>query len=237
MNHRFHRLGGSTALLLIGACSPSGPESSSVAPVGAAPAGADRVLPKELGPHVAAPFTTVPRNAAVVLRVDRLVAASAVDATTVRVTTGSRGESPFAARVFADPNHGTWTDADGAEELASTRVIVDFAVSEYEALEHGLSLPIDATGLPAAEHASGANVAVRVTWPDSPTSTVRAFRSGRATDPYRGFLPDDEPPRLLSARAVEVGDVVQHGPGELNVRVRDAGTGQVTLPRFGGHRT
>lgn len=179
----------------------------------------DAVLPKVA--LSAPPYTAVPRNAALVLRFDGLVPASAVDASAVQVLVGDPAQ-PFAARIYADPNHGTTLAGANGPELWSTRIVVDLTVSEFEAAEHGLFLPINAVGLPPASDVQAVNVEVRLA--GALPATSRVFRSGHPDDPYAGFLPDDDAPELLQVADVEVTAVTPLAGGAFLVGLRDAAT-------------
>lgn len=110
------------------------------------------------------PFTAVPRNAAIELRFDDLLDPATVTAETIRLAVGYPPDQPFEARILAGANHGDLADpdGDGEYEFFPTRVIVDLAISELEALESDPPLAINALGLPGATHVSAANVQLRM---------------------------------------------------------------------------
>ncbi len=99
-----------------------------------------------------APWSFVPRNAALSLRFDDLLDPATVDATTIKLTAGTPAQLPFEMRVFADANHGSVADpdGDGVFEFYPTRVIVDLSVSELEAELAPQPLTVNSLGLPAA---------------------------------------------------------------------------------------
>lgn len=111
----------------------------------------------------APPFTSVPRNACVVLRFDDCLDDSAAGAlnlfNTVQVVSGYPPSTPFAARVVFDPNHGA--TIRGA--FHSTRVLVDMTTSEAESIALPVPQGVNPIGLPASLSASAsANVALRI---------------------------------------------------------------------------
>jgi hypothetical protein len=129
----------------------------------AATDGLPAVVPKKDDGSSAPPFTTMPRNGCLVLRIDDLLdddAAAELDlASTVHVFTGLPQHVPFAARLRFDPNHGGL--AGGA--FHSTRVLVDLTVSEAEALAHPVPLPVNPLGLPPASLTSAfASASLRI---------------------------------------------------------------------------
>ncbi|MDE0916112.1 MAG: hypothetical protein OSB57_13130, partial [Planctomycetota bacterium] len=79
-------------------------------------------------------YSMVPRNATVMVQFDDLLDASTLDATTLRMLTGSPSIMPYEARIFVDPNHGDLGDWDSqsGQEFYSTRILIDMTVSELE---------------------------------------------------------------------------------------------------------
>ncbi len=108
------------------------------------------VEPKHDDGRSAPPFSLVPRNACLVLRLDDCLDddASAAQALpeTVRVRSGNPPLVPFGARLLFDPNHGGLVN--GA--FHSTRVLVDLTVSELEAATLPVPQPVNGLGLPAS---------------------------------------------------------------------------------------
>lgn len=116
----------------------------------------------------APPFTTVPRNACMVLRIDDCLDGDLNDdgllddddnqalADLVLVFTGYPPTTPYAGRVVFDPNHG----AKVGSRFHSTRVLVDMATAEAESSP---AFPANAVGLPASQTSSSStNASVRV---------------------------------------------------------------------------
>lgn len=129
----------------------------------AATDGLPLVIPKRDDGSSAPPFTTVPRNACLVLRVDDLLdddaAAELALVDTVHVFAGLPQRVPFAARLRFDPSHGGL--AGGV--FHSTRVLVDLTVSEAEAQALPVPLPVNPFGLPPAPLGSSfASASLRV---------------------------------------------------------------------------
>lgn len=195
------------------------------------------ISPKGISINEAPPFSTMPRNAVLVVAFDDLLDPATVDDDTVRILTGSPPTSVLEARVFADVNHGDVADYDGfaGVEFYPTRVIIDPQVTELEATQAGL--PVNGLGLPASSSGGQANVVVRIPTVvsaifnqpkvlsnptahpvafvgngpvdlGSPTGdVVRAFRSGNATDAFNGFLRDLTPPDLVGTLDAFVDDI------------------------------
>jgi hypothetical protein len=110
------------------------------------------------------PWSLWPRNGALMLRFDDLVDAASLDPETVRLMVGDPPAVALEVRLVADRNHGAWTllSGDASRTFHTTRVLVDPAVNERESFESGMSLPVNWTGLPAAEALDVANLALRV---------------------------------------------------------------------------
>ncbi len=109
-------------------------------------------------------YTMVPRNATIMVQFDDLVDPSTLDATTVRMLTGTPSVMPYEARVIIDPNHGDLGDWDGESglEFYSTRILIDMAVSELESFETTPPLPVNAIGLPASINTALSNAQFRI---------------------------------------------------------------------------
>jgi hypothetical protein len=181
------------------------------------------------------PFTTVARNACMVLRFDDCLqdgsSAELNLATMVRVFTGYPPTTPFAARVIFDPNHGAIASSD----FHSTRVLVDMTVSSSEA--SNTTLAVNQLGLPPRlSNSDSTNLAVRIpsaidvgtsqfqvltnlsgvpmdfndNGPVDPTSStldiVRAAQSGSSEDVANGFLADEDQPSLVGGWPITVVD-------------------------------
>jgi len=129
---------------------PRGPEFFAL--LAAAEAATIPIAPK--GPDAPGPFSFVPRNGTLVLRLDDLLdddsGAAAELSSTVRLLTGVPSVVPFQARLSFDPNHGGLA----AGLFHSTRVLVDLTVSEVEALDAPVPLPLNQLGLPASRPAN-----------------------------------------------------------------------------------
>ncbi|HEX6886045.1 MAG TPA: Ig-like domain-containing protein [Planctomycetota bacterium] len=170
------------------------------------------------------PVSLVPRNAVLVLRFDDLLedgpeAREGLRAL-VRLVGGYPPDVPLPARVVFDPSHGGI--AEGA--FHSTRVLVDFTVSEEEALELPYFVPVNPAGVPpSSERSPLASAAVHLPTELDPTrgrfarltnlagrgllvegpvdpatgDLVRAFRAGNGSDASAGFLLDLAAPRLI----------------------------------------
>jgi len=154
------------------------------------------------GPDAAGPFSSVPRDATLVLEFNDLLDAATINARSVAVFTGEPALAPHGARVLADAHHGGWVDrdGDGAGEFYTTRVLVDLAVDSSEALESAETLAVQALGLPMAESTDRANVLLRL-----PTRTAEATGA-------RDVL------RNLSGRALSASG---NGPVDLQTNTRD----------------
>jgi len=134
----------------------------------AAEANLQVALRKSLDPAELPPFTAVPRNSAMVLRFNsmledggsptpgNLAYPGTVNHETVRLLTGYAPTLPFEARIFPDPAHGNVVG--GA--FHSSRVVIDFSVSEDDAINSGL--PVNALGLPESVTVNVPNAVVRV---------------------------------------------------------------------------
>ena len=194
--------------------------------------GLQRFLDKGLEANELPPFTSMPRNAAMVLRFDDLIDEDTVSEATVLLEVGYPPETPFQARILPDPNHGDLING----QFHSTRILIDMSVSQSEAQATGtFANPV---GLPEAIDVNQPNVVVRIptilnagatqfelltnlsghgmpfggngsTLSTSPTlDIVRAFRSGgrsiNTNDPFNGFLRDSDPPQVLAGLGVAV---------------------------------
>jgi len=145
------------------------------------------LLKKSIAASELPPFTAVPRNAALVLTFNDLLDHSTISAETIRVLTGYAPTTPFEARIYPDPSHGNLIGG----QFHSTRVIVDFSVSEDDAL--GSGLPVNAIGLPASITASQPNVLLRIATRTDPVSqqlTILRAAGGRALS-FNGNGPTD----------------------------------------------
>ncbi len=198
----------------------------------------------------ATPPTLLPRNAALVLRFDDLLHDGPdmrlALAATVRLVVGYPPRAFHQARVFFDASHG----ALHAGEWRPTRVVIDVTPTPEEPGAPG-PLGFNAVGLPSSiEGTDAPNVSVRVATrqdigsgvfrvlenlsgrtldplENGPSATnltgdvLRAMRSGNASDPNNGFLPDTRPPRLVGRFAARVlralGRPAERGTYELDL--------------------
>lgn len=201
------------------------------------------VAPKNDDGSSSPPFTAVPRNACMVLRIDDCLdddePANLVNL--VRAFSGYPPITPFAARVVFDLNHGALVGGS----FHTTRVLVDMTVSQVEAATGAAPLAVNAVGLPASRSSSASpNVSVRIpTRVDvgsgqpkvltnlsgspldlnddgpvdelSPTEdVVRAARSGNSEDQSNGFLRDLEKPRVIGGWPITVDSQASDPAGE-----------------------
>jgi len=109
-------------------------------------------------------FSMVPRNAVAILQFDDLIDPATLDGTTVRTAVGTPSVIPFEARLIADPNHGDLAEHDGQAglEFYTSRVLVDFTVSEVESFEADPPLVVNSIGLPSSVDANLSNTQVRI---------------------------------------------------------------------------
>lgn len=169
----------------------------------------------ELAPRalVAPVLALVPRNAALSLRFDDVLddspAATLDLANRVRVQAGPDALLPHSARVRFDANHGGVVG--GA--FHSTRVLVDLALSEFEARALAVPQPLTPSGVPAGDGDSTvASLALRLpTRPDPGSGQFEVLRNlaGRPLDQDgNGPLDASVPTRDLvrGARAGDDGD-------------------------------
>jgi len=125
-------------------------------------------------------WSMVGRNAAISLQLDDLLDEASVTAANVKLRVGYPPEAPFAARVFADPNHGgiADTDGNGTPEFHSTRMIVDLTVSTLEALLSDPPLDVNGVGLPEAITVDEPNGVLRIpTRPDPAIGQLEVLRN------------------------------------------------------------
>jgi hypothetical protein len=177
------------------------------------------------------PVSVVARNGVLTLRFDDLLEdgpeTREVLRELVRLTMGYPAIVPQPVRVIFDPSHGGIAHG----EFHSTRVVVDFTVSEREFRELPYFVPVNAAGVPASNTLTvQANAALRLPTvidpvhgrfvrltnlsgrgllPEGPVDVtthdvVRAFRSGNANDSSSGFLSDLETPQLLGSWDVAI---------------------------------
>ncbi|MEM1448767.1 MAG: hypothetical protein AAF957_05985 [Planctomycetota bacterium] len=112
-------------------------------------------------------FSMVPRNGALLLRFDDLLDAGTVSPASVRLVVGDPPLVPFEGSVFASPYFGD-RGPDGL--VAPTRVVLDLATSEIEAIGANPPLPVNNEGLPAGLGVGIPNGQLRL-----PTESVLGF--------------------------------------------------------------
>lgn len=179
------------------------------------------------------PFSLVARDATLVLRFSDLLEDGPEARETlleaVRLTVGYPPVTPMSARIVFDPSHGGI--AEGV--FHSTRVLVDFTVSEREALDLPGGVPINAAGLPASSQlTTQANASlhlptrieasigrfVRLTnlagrglelagpVESATQDLVRAFRAGNSGDANAGYLLDLQQPSIVGTWEIAIVD-------------------------------
>jgi len=109
-------------------------------------------------------FTAIPRNAALQITFNDLLDPMTVNERSLRVLVGAPATIPFESRILIDPNHGDVLDTnhDGTLTFHSTRVVIDFAISEVESFSTDPPLAPNAIGLPASVSASVSNFQLRI---------------------------------------------------------------------------
>lgn len=110
------------------------------------------------------PWSVVPRDAAVSIRVDDLLDPSTITPITARLFVGDPALVPYPARVLADANHGALADpdGDGVSSFYPTRIVLDLTVSELDGQSYDPPLPVNGLGLPPADSTSQPNVQLRL---------------------------------------------------------------------------
>ncbi|MEQ1891264.1 MAG: Ig-like domain-containing protein, partial [Planctomycetota bacterium] len=165
------------------------------------------------------PFTSVARNAALVLRFDDLLAAGPDErrelAENVRLAVGYPPAARLLPRVFFDETHGDTLGPD----FHPTRVVLDLTVSAVELDADTGALPLNVVGLPASISSSNqANVELRIpTQEDFGSSQFSVLRNlrGRTLDPVESLLHDPGSPTLDVVRAVRSGNETELHNGFL----------------------
>lgn len=108
------------------------------------------------------PFSFIPRNGVLVLRFNDFVDHTTISSNTIQTRTGLPPIQPFEARLVPDPNHGGLINASSGKEFRTTRVIIDPTVSELEAENSPVAIPVNALGFPASVTTSAPNIAVLI---------------------------------------------------------------------------
>jgi len=200
------------------------------------------VIPKNDDGSNGDQYSFVSRNGVLVLRFDDVLSDDATAELNLPKTVQLRAgypPTPVASRLFFDPNYG----AVVGDEFHSTRVLVDFTISEAELPSMPTPEPINTVGLPpSVTTTTDPNVTVRI-----PTQTdfgsgqfflltglsgaplapfengpmdrtnmdiVRAMRSGNDTDLNNGFLLDLSPPEVLGGWGLRVDRVLADPQGQ-----------------------
>ena len=109
-------------------------------------------------------FNMVPRNAAIQIQFDDLLLASSIDERTIRVSTGLPAITPQEVRILPDPNYGDLIDknGDGVREFYTSRVLLDFSVSEFESFQSDPPLSPNNLGTPPSFDTNQANLSIRI---------------------------------------------------------------------------
>ena len=117
-----------------------------------------------LAPGQAGVYSQVPRNATLSVQFDDLLDVSTISHETLRLMVGVPSSIPFEARIFADSNYGDLADpnGDGVASLYSTRVLIDFTVSEIESFATDPPMAINGVGLPQSVDVNQTNVLLRI---------------------------------------------------------------------------
>lgn len=187
-------------------------------------------------------LTRVPRNCAIVVRFDDLMARSSfVLNDTVKILTGNPPTQTFDARLLMDANHGGVDPNSG--QFVSTRMIIDTTVGAFEAVDEAINgtIPLNNLGLPEAKTDLQANITLlfpTIADPQSgqfqrltnlsgkplfsatngPVSSlptqdlVRAMRTTTATEEGDAFLRDTKRPEIVGSQNVEVANMIEVTP-------------------------
>ena len=191
--------------------------------------------PASLAANEIPPFPLVARNAALSMQFNDLLDEDTIELqSTIEVLVGTPPTLPFDARLFADRNRGGIAP-DGA--FRSTRVIVDFTISESELSTIDQVVQVNGVGLPEGLNPNTPNFAIRIPSQISPVNglfetltnlkgkslnpfdnekadfqsptvdIVRAMRTAGPADPEGGFLVDNVPPRVLGIQPIAITSV------------------------------
>ena len=179
------------------------------------------------------PFTSVPRNATVVLRfgdcLDDDADAALKLVENVRVVTGYAPTAPYSARVIFDPNHGALV----AGSFHSTRVLVDMTTSEAEANALPTAQDVNPIGLPASLTTSNQpNVSIRIpTKFDAGSSQLSLLTtlSGAPLDAEDSSPADLNIPTLDVVRAFKAGNANEASNGFLSDDVEPLAVGVMAV--------
>jgi len=177
-----------------------------------------QLLPRVATKHAGSPppFTTVARNAALVLRFDDLLADGSEErrevAEYVRLSTGYPPLQALRPRVFFDDTHGDTREG----EFHPTRVVLDFTISPVELETDTGAPPLNPVGLPASSASSQqANVELRVpTREDFGTSQFGVLRNLRG----KPLAPEQSPPYDANAPARDLVRALRSGNATESAR-------------------
>lgn len=117
--------------------------------------GLQPMQPKGIGPGELPPFTAVARNSGMLVVFDDLLDVETITRDNVLLEVGYPPTAPFEARIVPDRSHGKVLN----ETFHTTRVLLDFCVSESEAQAQGI--PANGLGLPGATTIQSPNAVLR----------------------------------------------------------------------------
>lgn len=120
------------------------------------------ILPKGIDTFELPPFPFVPRNAVLSVRFNDCLDHDTVTNFTVQLTAGYPPTEVLETLILPDPNFGGPVLVDDALEFRSTRILIDAAVSQFEA--NGISPPLEVNtlGMPASITTAAPNIAIRI---------------------------------------------------------------------------
>ncbi|MEO0651955.1 MAG: Ig-like domain-containing protein, partial [Planctomycetota bacterium] len=198
-----------------------------------ATAGLTPVPATGLGTLGVPPFPLVARNSTLSLRFNDLIDEDSITLNeTVQILVGSPPITPFDARLIPDPSRGGIGADDG--QFHSTRLLVDFTITESELPSINEVVELNGLGLPASPDLLNANVGIRIPTQLAPAEgvfalftnlrgealdpganepidlssasndVVRGMRSGNPEDPNNGFLVDLDRPQVLGVQPVVI---------------------------------
>ncbi len=182
-------------------------------------------------------LSVLPRNAAFVLQFNDLVEESSLTQLGAMLKLGSPAIVNYEARLAAHDLIGGFDALTGA--FHSTRIIVDFTLSAEEANRTASPFAVNPTGLPAGTggmapdavlllptvslagissplvSSGGTHLGVSpgsVDYASATQDLIRPFRIGSRDSEYRGFLMDNDPPRLVAEAEVQITAAPQQDP-------------------------
>ena len=185
----------------------------------------------EAGPGSGGIFSTVPRDATIVVQFDDLVDPETVNAESFVLRTGSgTALAPFEGRIISDPNYGGLVRlaGEGGARFLPTRVQIQPSVSVLDAAVSGL--PENGAGLPLSSSASVTNLELRIpTTVDTASGQATVLRSaGGATLASSGHGPVDfESPTVDVVRLARSGGLTSVTGDAFNGMLEDLDPPQV----------